>query len=374
MKKTVFVLIIVTLVFSAYGFGVFAEDDYYREIYEQSGAGEIKDAVGDTAREFFESEGIDPSDYNWVNSLKSENVFSHIFGFIKSGAKAPFKAAFTLLGIILIAAAVKAFKGEREVDTSIKFALTLAACGTVIYSVINSVNAAVNVIKGTASFMLAFVPVFMGIVSVSGAPVSAAASGGMLLAAAEFTGGTAAFFITGLMGAYLSVSVSTSVSPLLEGGSLASLLKKTGMWVMGLISAVFLGVLSAGSAVNSAADSLSVKTAKFIIGTCVPVAGTAISGAVGTVSSSLSLLKSSVGIYGAVALAVTALPVIIELLLWRLILGFSGFLCSLFSLDKTNKLLKAVDGMLAFLTGALILVETTFIISLTVCVSAGRSV
>lgn len=373
MKKIIIVLALALSLGAAFGFSAFAEDDCYAEIYEQSGIDGISDSLSDSAREFFSSENISPADYNWVNSIKSENVFSHILNFIKSGAKTPFKTGFSLLGIILIAAAVRAFKGDGEVDSSVKFTVTLAACGTMVYSVSASINAAINVIKGTASFMLAFTPVFMGIVSVSGAPVSAAASGGMLLAAAEFTGGAAAFFITALMGAYLSVSVSASVSPLLSGSGLPDVLKRTGTWIMALISTVFLGLLSAGNAVNAAADSASVKTAKFIIGTCVPMAGTALAGAVGTVSSSLSLLKSSVGIYGVVALAVTALPVIIELLLWRLVLNLSGCACALFSLDETDKLFKAVDGMLAFLIGALLLVEATFIISLAVCVSAGRA-
>ena len=369
------VLILAGVFALAFPLCAFAEsDDAYTEIYSQSGAEELKDALDDNAREFFESENIDPSDPGWVNSLTPQSVFSHIWGFIKSGAKAPLKAGFTLLGIVLVAAAVRAFRSDSEVDVSLKFAVTLAACGTLVYGVIGTVNAAVNVIKGTGSFMAAFVPVFMGLLTVSGAPVSAAAGGGMLLAAAEFTGGTVAFFITALMGAYLSVSVSASVSPLLNGAVLSDALKKFGMWMMALVSTVFLGVLSAGSAVNSAADSFSVKTAKFIIGTCVPVAGTALAGAVGTVSSSLSLLKSSVAVYGVAALAVTALPVIIELMLWRLVFCVSGALCSLFSLDETSKLFKAVDGMLAFLLGALLLVAATFIISLSVCVRAGRTV
>ena len=373
MKKVL--ILFSALIFAAALFcPAYAEENYYSELYEQSGAEEIENSLSDTAREFFTRENIDPGDYNWVNSFNAENVFSHIWNFIKSGAKTPFKAGFSLLSIILIAAAVRAFKSDRQVDSSLKFAVTLAVCGTLIYGVWGTVNAAVNVIKGTGSFMLAFTPVFMGIVSVSGAPVSAAAGGGMLLAAAEFTGGTMAFFITALMGAYLSVSICAGVSPLLNSTGLSELLKKTGMWLMTLISTVFLGVLSAQSAVNSAADSVSVKTAKFIIGTCVPVAGTALSGATGTVSSALSLMKSSVGIYGVAALAVTALPVIAELLLWRLVLNFSGAVCTLFSVDETSKLFKAVDGMLAFLLGTLLLVEATFIISLSVCVSAGRAI
>lgn len=372
MKKII-ILFLAAIVPVILSFTALAQD-YYTDIYGGSNADKINDSLSDTAREFFEDGGIDAADYNWVNSLTAESVFSHIWKFIKSGAKAPFTAGFTLLSVILIAAAVRAFKSDNEVDGAVRFTVTLASCGTLIYGVFGSINSTVNVIKGIGSFMLAFIPVFMGIVSVSGAPVSAAASGGMLLAAAEFTGGAAAFFITALMGIYLAVGVSASVSPLLNSTGLSDMLKKSGMWIMALISTVFLGVLTAQNAVNAAADSVSIKTAKFIIGTCVPVAGTALSGAVGTVSSSLSLLKSSVGIYGVAALAVTVLPVIAELLLWRLVLNISSAVCALFSIDETSKLFKAVDGMLAFLLGALLLVAATFIISLSVCVSAVRSV
>lgn len=350
------------------------EEDYLSEIYRQSGADRIEDSLGDTAKEFFESENIDPADYNWVNSLKAENVFSHIWTFVKSGAKEPFRAGFILLAIILLAAAVRAFKSDSQVDASVKLVVTLAACGTIIYGVFGSINSAVNAIKGTGSFMMAFVPVYMGIMSVSGAPISAASSGGMLLFAAEFTGGAAAFLITALMGAYLAVSISAGVSPLLSGTGLSDVLKKSGMWIMSFCTTVFLGVLTAQNAVNTAADSLSVRTARFILGTCVPVAGTALSGAVKTVSSSLSLLKSSVGIYGVVALAVMLLPIFAELLLWRLVLTASGAVCKLFSIEETSKLFKAVDGMLAFLLGVLALVAATFIISLSVCISAGGAV
>lgn len=373
MKKIIIVFL--TVLFSAYlSSGAAAQEDYYSEIYRQSDADRIKDSLSDAAKEFFSSENIDPADYNWVNSVKAENVFLHILNFVKSGAKEPMRAGLTLLAVILVAAAVRAFKGDKEVDAPVKFAVTLAACGTIIYGVFGSINSAVNAIKGTGSFMTAFIPVYMGIVSVSGAPVSAAASGSMLLLAAEFIGGTAAFLITALMGAYLAVSVSASVSPLLNGTGLSDLLKRSGMWIMSFCTTVFLGVLTAQSAVNAAADTLSVKTAKFILGTCVPVAGTALSGAVSTVSSSLSLLKSSVGIYGVAAVAVMLIPIFAELLLWRLVLAASGAVCSLFSIEETSKLFKAVDGMLSFLFGVLALVAATFIISLSVCVSALRTV
>lgn len=372
MKITVIFFTILCL-FALFPFSVCAENGRYNEIYEYSGADGLFENLDPKTREFFESEGIDPKNSDWVNTLKTENVFSHIWRFVKDGAKTPLKAGLTVLAVILIAAAVKAYQKENADDTAVKFAVTLAVSGILISGVWGSINAAVTAVKGCGGFMLSFVPVFMGILSVSGAPVTAAASGGMLLAAAEFITGAAAFGITAVMGAYLSLSICSAVSPVINGANFAETLKKAGMWLMSLCTTVFLGVLGARGAINSAADSLSVKTAKFIIGTCVPVVGTALSGAVSTVSSSLSLIKSSLGIFGAVVPAVIFLPIVAELLIWRLVLNVLSGICAVFCLDGTSKLFKAVDGMLAFLLGALFLISATFIISLSVTLSAGRA-
>ena len=352
----------------------FAEEDLYSGVYEQSGIKKTEDYLTDGAREFLREENIDTSDYNWINSLTAEGVFSHIWKFIKSGAKAPLKAGSAVMGIIIIAAAVRAFGNGEEADTAVKFAVTLAVCSAFIYSVFASVSSAVNAIKGCSAFMLAFIPAYMGIVSVSGAPATAVSSGVMMLASAEFVNATVAFFITSVMGAYLALSVGAAVSPLVSGTGIAETFKKAGIWIMSFCTTVFLGLLGAKNAVNSAADSLSVKTARFILGTCVPVAGNALSGAVNTVSSSLSLLRSSVGIYGVVAIVIMLLPVLAELLLWRLILNLLGGVCTLFSIDETSKLFKAVDGMLGFLTGAVILTAAMFTVSLAITLGAGKAV
>ena len=353
-------------------FTVCAESDAYGEIYRDSGMDEVKRSVDGDTRAFLESENIDPENRDWVNSLKAENVFSHIFGFIKSGAKAPVKAGAAVIGIVIIAAALNAY-GIENTNTAVRFAVTLSVCAVTVFGVYDSINAAVNTVKGSSSFMMTFVPVYMSVLSVAGARATAISNGAILLAAAEFISGISAFFLTAIMGTYLSLGISSSVSPLLNGAALAETLKKCGMWLMSLCTTVFIGILSVTSTVNSAADSVRTRTAKFIIGTCVPVAGTALSGAANTVSAGIALLKTSVGIYGVVVLAAMCLPVLAELLVWRLMLWLSSGVCEVFSISETAKLLKAVDSMLAFLTGVLLLVEATFIISLSVTVGAVKA-
>lgn len=335
---------------------------------------DIENSLDDSTREFLNERNIHPDDSGLINSLKPQNVFSYIFSLFSGGGKVPFKSGLTALGIILIAAAVRAFDNENSTDTAIKFCVAICISAVLISGVWSSISAAVNAVKGSSAFMLSFVPAYMAILSVSGAPVTAAASGGLILTAAEFISSAAAFFITGVMGAYLSISICSSVSPLINGNGLADCIKRAGMWTMSLFTTVFLGLISAGTAVNSAADSLTAKTAKFILGTCVPVAGTALSGAVNTVSASLTLLKSSVGIYGVIALCVMLLPIVAELLIWRLVLNALSGVCSLFSADNTLKLFRAVDSMISFLIGAVLLISATFIISLFVTVSLGRAV
>ncbi len=370
MKKIIIVICFLFL----FSFSVSAETNEYENIYEYSHAYDIENSLDESVKSFFDDSGINIDDSDWINKLNTESVFSHIWKVFKSGAKAPIKAGLSVLAITLIAAAFKIYGDGNAADIAVKFAVTLSVFSVLSVSISGSIGAAVDMMKGCSSFMLSFVPVYMGIVSISGAPAHAASSSAMLLFSAEFISSAVAFLQSAVLGAYLALSISSSVSPIMNKSGLAEAFKKTGIWVMSLCSTVFLGLLGAKSAVNSAADGVAVRTAKYILGTCVPVAGQALSGAVNTVSASLSVIKTSVGIYGIVALVLMLLPVLFELLIWRLVLLLTGGICSLFSVDETSKLLKALDGVLALLIGAVLTVGATFIISLSVVIGAGRGI
>ena len=87
----------------------------------------------------------------------------------------------------------------------------------------------------------------------------------------------------------------------------------------------------------------------------------------------MGLLRSSIGVYGVVALAITLIPIILELILWRFIFMLNISLSELFSLQKTAGILRAVDSMLSVLLGVMLLVGGLFIISLSVVITAGKT-
>ena len=375
--KKLRILILFCLLSALLTLGVRAEesgspDEFYSEQYKNSGAEEIENNLPEQTREYFNENGIDPSDYNWVNSISAESVFKHIFTFIASGAKAPLKAGAGIIAIILISAALGCVEIKSSAMTAAVYAAAAASAAVIAVPVSSVINASVNALRGTGIFMLSFIPIFAVIVAASGAAVTAASMSALLLTASETVTYISSFAVLPLMGGYLAISLSGAVSPAIKKSGIAETVKKLAFWIMAFISAVFIGILGIQTAVNASADTLASKTAKFIIGSSVPVAGGVLSEAINTVTASMGLLKSSVGIYGALACAVTLLPLVIELLIWRAVLLVTSAASELFSLGGIAGLLRAVDSMMSVLIGIILLVGAMFVISLAAVVTGVR--
>lgn len=367
MKK----IIVFIALMCIFALPVCAQDNYTTQ-YKNIGGETLDDSLDEQTREFFDQNGINAQNPTWVNNLTSDSVLQHIWEFITSGAKKPIKTGVMIAGIIILSASLTAFSSAPRFETAI-YAAVLSISALIASNIWQSVSTAVNAIKGCSSFMLAFIPVFTSVVALSGKTVTASAMSALLLAATETVSFVSSFAVLPLMGGYLALSICSGVSPFLNGSGLVESFKKFSMWIISLLSTLFIGVLGIQTAVNSAADSVTLRTAKFILGTSVPVAGSVLSEAVSTISSSMGLLRSSVGVYGVVALVFILLPIVIEMILWRCMLMINISLSGLFSMSKITGILKAVDSMLSVLLGVVLMVGGMFIISLTVVITAGKT-
>ncbi len=361
---------IIVLIFFMFFFAIPVSAEDYGVYYQNAGGEAIDDNLDQSVREFFDENGIDAGQNDWVSKLTDKNVFSHIWQFVTGGAKTPFKSGALIACIIFLSAALSAFSSDTRFETAI-YAAVLAVSAIVATDVWQSISAAISAIKGCSIFMLGFIPIFATVLALSGKTVTAPAMSALLLGASEAISYIASFVVLPLMGGYLSISISSGVSPLIKGSGIAEGVKKFSMWVLSLSGTIFIGILGIQTAVNSAADTLSMRTAKFLLGV-VPIAGNLLSEAASTVSASMGLLKSSVGLYGVIALSFILLPIIIELLLWRCALMINISLGEVFSLPKITTVLRAVDATLAVLLGVVLLIGGIFIISLSVVVMATK--
>lgn len=366
MKKII-VFVILVCIFSL---PVYATDNYATHI-ENVGADTLEDILDNNTRSFFEENGIDITNSTWVGRLTEGDVLQHLWQFVTDGAKTPIMTGTIIAGIIFVTAAITSFGANSRFDTAV-YAAVLSICAVTATSVWQSMSAAVNAVKGCSTFMLGFVPIFSTTVALSGKTVTASSMSALLLIATETVSFVSSFAVLPLMGGYLALSISSGVSPLLNGSGIVESVKKISVWILSLLGTLFIGILGIQTAVNSAADSVSLRAAKFIIGTSVPVAGGVLSEAISTISTSMGLLKSSVGIYGVVALVVMLLPIVIELILWRCVLFVNISFGELFSLSKTAGVLRAIDSMLSILLGIILMVGGMFIIALSVVVMSTK--
>ncbi len=374
MMKKLLLTILLLLIFSQ---PVAAKDpsaeEFYRQQYETSGADSIRDYLPEDVREYLQENGISPETGDWVTGLSTENVFTHIWQFLKSGAKAPLAGGAALLAVILISAALSSLDLGGGAASAALYATALSAAAVIAGPVFSVISAGINAMQGCSVFMMSFVPIFAVIVASAGGAATSASMSALLLGAAQTVNYISSFAVMPLMGGYLAISLSSSVSPVMAKTGIAEGMKKLSFWIMSLITTVFVGILSIQTAVNSSADSLTLKTAKFIVGSSFPMAGTALSEALTTVTASMGLLKTSVGIYAVLALALIFLPIIAELLLWRLTLTLNACVSDLLSLPKISEFLRCVDSVMSVLCGIILLTGAMFIISLTVVISMGKT-
>lgn len=108
---------------------------------------------------------------------------------------------------------------------------------------------------------------------------------------------------------FIACAAATAVldSGVLEG--IASMIKKIMGWALGLLLSLFTAYLSVSGAVAGAVDAQAVRVAKAAVSAAVPVVGGILSDAAETLLAGAGVMRSMIGVFGALAIiALCALP------------------------------------------------------------------
>ena len=339
------------------------KDEIISSQYRSSGADKLPDALPDSVKDQLSDIEIDSPDGIDTEKIGLKYVFGKILESVCDRYKSPFASGCTMLAVLLLgSAAGSTLKGNKALE----YALCAAMISASAIPVSGTIISAAEALKSAGIFMLAFVPAFAAILCASGRTLTAAGYSTVMLAVSEGVSWLCSFVLVPLSGIQLSLGIGGALMPDISTDSIIKTIKKISNWFLGLASTVLLGVLSIQTSISSASENLSAKTAKFIVGTTVPVVGNAVSEALGTVKGCINLLRSSVCVYGIIAVALIILPLITELLLWRVSANVCSSAADVLSQPKAAGMLKAVDSAVSFIIGIIILTFVLFIISLTV--------
>lgn len=140
-------------------------------------------------------------------------------------------------------------------------------------------------------------------------------------------------------------------------------------WLLSLLMVFLSVVIGIQSTMAVSADSFSIKTAKFALGNFIPLVGSALSDAVGTVAGSLSLIKNTCGVVGIVTVALLLLPVLLHLILHRTVIGAAQGMAELLGCEREGRLLGEVHASLGYILAVVALVSALFVFILALIIS-----
>jgi stage III sporulation protein AE len=341
-------------------------DKLYQRVLEKSGAAELDSLLPDNEANILKDLGFDFKHSQDLFKISEKGVLETLFGFFKNGFTAPLKTCLTIIGVLLIFASFSGILGTKADNMSLFVCFVSAIISTApIFSIMEAVK---STIQSLCTFMLGLVPVYAGVAISAGKTSATGGFSALLLLATEAVSYLISYFFIPISGAVICLSICGGLSPALIILRLTEWIKKAANWTMGIATTLFLGVLSVQNSFLTVADGVGLRTSKAVIGTAIPIMGPAIAETVGTATSCLNLLSSSVGIYAVLAVSVLTLPIIIELFLWRVSMWVCSAVCDTFGMPQMEKILKSIDFGLSVLLSAMLFTSLLFIIALTITI------
>lgn len=283
--------------------------------------------------------------------------------------KKPIKDMVIIAGVVVLVGLIKGTAAAENFSEPLNIVIGCAVAITVFVSSAGVISQGMSAVETTSDFMLALIPVLAGIITAAGNPTLALTYGSFAMAAAQAAAQTAGNIIMPLCGAFSAFGVSASLSPELKLIKLADMIKKLTIGVLSFVAAAFSAVLGLKSLLAGSADTLASKGIKLALSSAVPIVGGALSDAYSSIIGSVSLLKSTVGVFGVIAVVMIDLPVVLQLTARIILLKLLGVLSSSMGDDTTGEVLDTLSSALTVINAAVIFTAVLFIISTGIVIS-----
>ncbi|MDD6276614.1 MAG: hypothetical protein PUB20_07320 [Clostridia bacterium] len=324
----------------------------------------LDDKLTDEARDALEKLGVKDPDFDSIFNISAGKAWELFKELVTGQTESPMKCLVRLLSVIILLAVCESFVPEGSGVKPVTEAVGVLFCVISIISPLSkSISSAVASISATESFMLTLIPTLAGVVTVSGNPTLALSFQTIAFTAAQVMSAVSKNYIVPVVGAVLSLDITGALMPSFRLNSLTSLIKKVITAVLSFGSTVFVSALGIKGALANAADTVASKSVKLVISSAVPVVGGAMSEAYSGVIGSLVLVKSTLGIFGIVAIALISLPSCVQLLFWSFSLRLSASVAELFHRQTIADLLTAISSAAVLLNVVLLFNTVLFIIS-----------
>ena len=367
-RKLKWLIVPVFIVFLLYMFTYtcFAEDSSESDVTEEALAifSELLSSLEEETKEALSEIGIDDADYTQLLSLSPKRVVDAILELITGKMSEKLKAVGFVCALLVLSAVLEGFAQPGSTMHSVfSVFTTLLIVVSLLLPVSESLVQAFSAMELSSNFLLAYIPAFAGVISMSGKPLSSAAYSSVMIGLSNLLGQCNVKVFLPVVQVFFSLNIASSVQPKYAFNSLVAFFKKAVTVLLGFSATIFTGLLAIKGSLASAGDSIAVRGVKMLVGSAVPVVGSALSDAYTSVLGSITLIQNAVGIFGIVVFALMHVPVILDLLLWYLALSFTASVSEALGQKQAATLLNGIASTVSLVNTLVIFTAFILIIS-----------
>lgn len=279
-----------------------------------------------------------------------------------------------LLILTAVFSTVRTSLSSSALQGAIRFCTVGGLFATVLHVQYDQLTAVAQFFDRLHTLMTAMVPVGGVLLAMGGNVMTATAGSATLGVFLSVSEGLCAKTVMPVCAIGTAFGVCSILSPELGLRGLASALRKTYTFILGLVMTLLCFLLSSQSAFCAAADSTGARTAKLISSMAIPVVGGSVGETLRTVAGSVQYLKSIVGIGGIACVALLLLPTLLSLLVTRLVLLLGSGVAELLGCESEGRVLSELGNVWGTMIAVVAMCSVMFIFALGIFVRVAVAV
>ncbi|GAA0296356.1 stage III sporulation protein AE [Gracilibacillus halotolerans] len=224
----------------------------------------------------------------------------------------------------------------------------------------------VDTIKLTENFLIALLPLLLGVLASLGHLVSVSFFHPMIILLIHVSVFTVSRIVIPLFLVSAILQMVSTISSEHKATKLANLIKNLAISLMGILLTVFLGVISVQGTVSAIQDGIAMRAAKFVTGNFIPVIGRIFTDATDTVLSATMLVKNAIGVVGVIILIAIVLFPAIKIFVLSLMYKITTALLQPIGDGPIIECLDIIGKHILYLFAALLLVTFMFFFTIVI--------
>ncbi|WNQ09400.1 stage III sporulation protein AE [Paenibacillus aurantius] len=229
-----------------------------------------------------------------------------------------------------------------------------------------------SAIEGMIQFMIAVIPLLLTLLASMGNLVSVSVLHPLIIFMIHTVSTAIYMVVFPLLFFSAILHIVSSLSQRFKVTQLANMLRSVSVGLLGLFVTVFLGVISVQGATGAVTDGVTIRTAKYVSGTFIPVVGRMFSDASDTVIGASLLVKNAVGLAGVVILILLCAFPAIKILTLALIYNLSAAVMQPLGDSPIVTCLQTIGKSMIYVFAALAAVGLMFFLAITIMIAAGN--